>query len=52
LKNKVHKRFPPVTIVIETRVKGEKMETGSWKIDVNTSGMPQKVASAMAALET
>ncbi len=28
------------------------METGSWKIDVNTSGMPQKVASAMAALET
>jgi hypothetical protein len=24
LKNKVHKRFPPVTIVIETRVKGEK----------------------------
>lgn len=28
------------------------METGSWKIDVNTSGMPQKVASAMTALET
>ena len=28
------------------------METGSWKIEVNTSGMPQKVASAFAALET
>lgn len=28
------------------------METGSWKIEVNTSGMPQKVASAFAALGT